>query len=145
MEKFRYEEKGYNREDVNNFVTYVIGEMESLIDKIKEQRSEMNSLREVLSNYEKSELEFEKSYEKLESIGQTIRDNAKNESYLIIDQAKEYASKIINDALIRAEQIELDKQKIEKKVSLFKKQLQSIVEQQQTAIDELEDMKFDEQ
>ena len=145
MEKFRYEENGYNREDVNNFVTYVINEMEVLIDKIKEQRREMNSLKEVLSNYEKSELEFEKTYEKLENIGQTIRNNAKDESYLILEQAKEYASKIVNDALIRAEQIELEKQSIEKKVSLFKKQLQSIVEQQQTAIEDLEQMKFDEQ
>jgi len=145
MEKFRYEEKGYNREDVNNFVTYVINEMEKLIDKVKEQREEINSLKKTLSNYEQSEIEFEKSYEKLENIGQTIRENAKNESYLIIDQAKEYASKIVNDSLIRAEQIEIDKQKIEKKVSLFKKQLQSIVEQQQTAIDDLEQMKFEEQ
>ena len=144
MEKFRYEEKGYNREDVNNFVSYVITEMEKLIEKIKEQREEIKSLKHTLSSYEQSELEFEKSYEKLEIIGQTIRDNAKNESYLIIDQAKEYASKIVNDSLIRAEQIDIEKQKIEKKVSLFKKQLQSIVEQQQAAIDDLEQMKFDE-
>lgn len=145
MEKFRYEENGYNRKDVNDFVTYVIKEMETLIDKVKEQREEIKSLKQTLSNYYKSELEFEKSYEKLEIIGETIRENAKNESYLIIDQAKEYASKIVNDSLIRAEQIEIEKQKIEKKVSLFKKQLQSIVEQQQTAIDDLEQMKFDEQ
>ena len=52
MDKFNYEANGYNRAEVNKFVTDVIKETEGIIKKCKDQKKEIENLKDKLSHYE---------------------------------------------------------------------------------------------
>jgi len=106
MKKFRNEEKnGYNKDDVNQFVSYVTLEFDKLVQMINSQRNEINELRQELF--------------------------LKNKDNTIIENAKTYASQIINDALIRANNMEENKNNI-------KKELEEIIKKQQSILNELD-------
>ena len=55
MDKFNYEANGYNRSEVNKFVNDVIKETEGIIRKCKEQKKEIEDLKDKLSHYEELE------------------------------------------------------------------------------------------
>ena len=44
MDKFSYEENGYNREEVNKFIDNVIVQTEAVINRVKSQQDEIKSL-----------------------------------------------------------------------------------------------------
>ena len=48
MEKFSYEANGYNRNQVNQFVEEVITQTEGIIKRCKEQKNEIENLRQEL-------------------------------------------------------------------------------------------------
>ena len=45
MEKFSYETNGYNRKEVNQFVSDVIRETEAIITRVKKQSTEIEELK----------------------------------------------------------------------------------------------------
>ena len=47
MEKFSYETNGYNRSEVNQFVSDVISETEGVITRVKSQRDEIEKLKKL--------------------------------------------------------------------------------------------------
>ena len=51
MEKFSYEANGYNRVEVNQFVSDVIKQTEGIITKCREQRENINNLKSELDDY----------------------------------------------------------------------------------------------
>ena len=55
MEKFSYEENGYNRKEVNDFIGEVIKETEGIITRVKKQNSEIEMLKQKLKHYENLE------------------------------------------------------------------------------------------
>ena len=51
MEKFSYEANGYNRVEVNQFVSDVITQTEGIIKRCREQRSDIEKLKAELEHY----------------------------------------------------------------------------------------------
>ena len=58
MVKFSYEANGYNRNQVNQFVEEVITQTEGIIKRCKEQKNEIENLRQELEHYKNIELLF---------------------------------------------------------------------------------------
>ena len=88
MKRFRLEENGYNREDVEKYLSTIIPKIDNLIEINKLQRDEINSLEKKVLKY------------------QSLLSNHTTDDDLIIKEAKEYASRIINDALVRASKVD---------------------------------------
>ena len=55
MEKFSYETNGYNRSEVNQFISDVIRETEGIISKVRAQSSEIEELKKELEHYKNIE------------------------------------------------------------------------------------------
>ena len=69
MEKFSYEANGYNRNQVNQFVEEVITQTEGIIKRCKEQKNEIENLRQELEHYKNIETSLKDAIIRAEEAG----------------------------------------------------------------------------
>ena len=144
MEKFSYETNGYNRSEVNQFVSDVISETEGIITRVKSQRDEIEKLKKEIEHYKELESTLNKAIMKAEETSDNIKKMAREESNMIIDNAKHNASRIVNEALIKAEKIENNSYTLQRNMKILKKKLKILMEQQQAVVDEIEILELEE-
>ncbi len=137
MEKFSYETNGYNRAEVNEFVTDVINKTEGIVEKIKSQEIEIKYLKNELQHYRNIEDTLKSAIIKAEEIGENITKLAREESDIIISDAKNNASRILNESLLKVEKLENHTEILEKKIKIYKNKLKLLMEQQITMIDDI--------
>ena len=137
MERFSYEENGYNRKEVNKFIDEVILNTEEIINTCKEQKEEIKRLQEELENYKNNNTK-DVTYKYDLETANNIRRSALEDAKEIINTAKSNASVIVNDALIKSSELELKSHKIEQNIKVFKTKLDVLMKQQQAIVDELE-------
>ena len=130
MEKFSYEANGYNRNQVNQFVEEVITQTEGIIKRCKEQKNEIENLRQELEHYKNIETSLKDAIIRAEEAGDNIKRMAREESEMIVTDAKHNASRIVNEALLKAEKIEVQSERLQNNIKIFKRKLKLIVEQQ---------------
>ena len=143
MEKFSYEANGYNRREVNQFVSDVITQTEGIITKCRAQTAEIEKLKAELTHYKSLEDTLKVAIIKAEETGDNIKRMAREESELIVTDAKHNASRIVNEALLKAEKIENNAEILEKNMKIFKRKLKLIMEQQMAVVEEIEVLELD--
>ena len=138
MDHFNLEENGYNRSEVNEFLSNVIKETNDLIEKCKIQNEEIEKLKKDLEIYKDREKSIDVIISKAEEECDSIRKSAREERDYIIDDAKYNASLIVNDALLRAKKIEDSARLLESNMRIFKTKLNLLVDQQKEIVDKIE-------
>ena len=143
MEKFSYEANGYNRQEVNQFVSVVIAQTEGIIKKCKAQGEALEKLKAEIEHYKRMEATLQTAILKAEETGDNIKRMAREEHEMIVRDAKNNASRIVNEALLKAEKIENNAETLEKNMKIFKRKLKVIMEQQMAVVDEIELLELD--
>ena len=131
MKKFSSEANGYNRKEVNQFLSEIVKETDQIVEKYKQQEKQIKDLQKEMNHYKKVQASIQKS------IAQEEKDQ-------IILEAKKDASKIINDALERAEQVEAQRALLVKNMEIFKKKLKLIMAQQHIIVDQIDQLEIQE-
>ena len=140
---------GYNKNEVNEFISNVTNEYESMLDKLKQTNEEMKKLRDDTSKLE-SQLEQYKNIEGTlrrtlalaEESNQTIRKSANDESQAIVEDAKKNASRIINDALLKAQKIQDDADAIKRDTIVYRNRVMNIIKEQKELLDKYDDIEY---
>lgn len=140
---------GYNKNEVNEFISNVTNEYESMLDKLKQTNEEMKKLRDDNSKLE-SQLEQYKNIEGTlrrtlvlaEESNQTIRKSANDESQAIVEDAKKNASRIINDALLKAQKIQDDADSIKRDTIVYRNRVMNIIKEQKELLDKYDDIEY---
>ncbi len=143
MKKFSYEANGYNRSEVNQFISDVIRQTEGIIRKCQAQGDEVNKLKAELEHYKSLEDTLKTAIIKAEETGDNIKRVAREEHDLIVRDAKNNASRIVNEALLKAEKIESQADTLERNIRIFKRKLKVIMEQQMAVVEEIETLELD--
>ncbi len=143
MEKFSYEANGYNRSEVNQFISDVITQTEGIITKCRAQSAEIEKLKAELEHYKSLEDTLKTAIIRAEETSDNIKRMAREESEMIVTDAKHNANRIVNDALLRAEKIENNAEILEKNMRIFKRKLKLIMEQQMAVVEEIEVLELD--
>lgn len=144
MKKFSKEFNGYNKDEVNAFLSDVINQTEKVLAKLERQQSEINSLKSQIIHYQDIERSLNLALNNAEEAGENIRRTARNQAKSIIDEANRNANRIVNDALIRSEKIEMKTENAERNLRVFKNRLRRIVEQQLEVVEEIEILEVEE-
>lgn len=131
VNNFSNDNFGYNKEEVNSFVDYVIKKTEDNILTIKKQNDEIEYLKKELDRLKK----LEDSYNYVQK---QIEENAKYEASLIIKQAKDNASLIVNDALLKAEKLEKEHEHLKESIKSYKRKTKSIIKEQLELLEDIE-------
>jgi len=135
--KFNTSLNGYNKIEVNNFVNEVTSEYESMLAKLKKQDEDINLLKQELEKYKNMENTLNRAIVIAEDASNQIKKIARDEARGVIDDAKRNASRIVNDALLKADKIEQDAELLKRRVSVFKRRLQNVVDEQIEFIDSI--------
>lgn len=145
MDKFNYEANGYNKAEVNKFVTDVIKETEGIIKRCKEQKKEIEDLKDKISYYENLENTLKQSLINAEQTADNVKRLAREEANIILSDAKHNASRIVGESLLKARKIEDEADRLEKNTKIFKRKLKIIVEQQMAVVEEIETLDLEDQ
>ena len=155
MEKFNRTIRGYDPDEVNEFLDKVIGRVESMVKEIKKKdelianqekkidsfstlSDENKMLKEKLAQYERMEGTLNRAIMMAQKTSDQMRLAASKEGELLIEEAKKNANRIVNEALLRAEKTELEANVLRRNIGIFKRRIKDIVEAQLEVVEELE-------
>jgi len=138
MNHFKESEYGYNKQEVNSFVDYVIKKTEENITVIQTQKEEIIRLTEQLNTYKKLDEHYHQLLEQNKKECEMHKDLARKEASLILNQAKDNANKIINDSLLQAQRLEHEKEELNRILRSYRKKLKEILMQQLNMLDDVE-------
>ncbi len=157
MEKFNRTLRGYDPDEVNEFLDRVIEKVEKLVSDVEEKNNEIkeknerieeleqiveqtSNLRDKLEQYERMESTLNNAIFMAQKTSDQLKTTAHRESEIIIDDAKKNASRIVNEALLRAEKIEDSAANMKRNIAILKRRLKKIIESQLEIIDDIDDL-----
>ena len=130
LRKFNSSINGYNKIEVNNFVAEVTSEYESMLAKLKKQDEDILTLKKELEKYKNMENTLNRAIVVAEDASNQIKKIARDEAKGVIEDARRNASRIVNDALLKADKVEQDAELLKRRVTIFKRRLRSVVDEQ---------------
>ena len=142
MNKFDTSFRGYNKEQVKNYLDHVIKQYENLLNEKKAVDKQLEMVKERLAHYENIESTLNRAIMTAETAGDEIKRVARTEAESLINEAKRNANRIINDALLKAEKAQSDTDKLRRNIILYKNRLRSIIESQLEIIEEIDKIDF---
>lgn len=137
VKKFSNSFNGYNKIEVNQFVSSVVKEYEGMLTKLKEQDAEIERLRKSMEKYHNIEATLNKTMLLAEDTSNQMKKLAREESKGIVEDAKKNASRIVNDALLKAEKMEQEAESLRRQVINFKRKFRQAVETELEVIEEI--------
>lgn len=145
MEKFSRTLRGYNPEEVNEFLDKIIKQVETIVSESKEKdlkiatlEQQIETSKHKLETYEKMEQTLNRAILMAQKTSEQIKLNAHDESELIINEAKQNANRIVNEALMRAEKTEREALTLKRNINIFKRRVKDIVEAQLEVVSEMD-------
>jgi cell division initiation protein len=142
MKTFTTTVNGYNKKEVNDFVSEVIAEYEKVLNKLKEKDLEISSLRKKIDNYKSLESSLNRAIVVAEDSASDIRKVAKDEARMILEDAKKNASRIINDSLLKAAQTDREVENVKQKLRIYKTRIKETIEEQLIMVDDIDKIDF---
>ena len=139
VEKFNNSLMGYDKAQVNAFVSEVTREYENMLNKLKEKDANIQELQKQLSKYENLESTLNKTILAAEEVSNNMRSVARSESKSILDEARKNASRILNDALMKAEKAQSDADMLKRRIINFKRRFRQAVESELDIIDSIDE------
>ncbi|MBN3525977.1 DivIVA domain-containing protein [Paenibacillus apiarius] len=122
--------RGYDEDEVNEFLDQVIKDYEAAIRENKEMQSHAASLQEKLNHFANLEETLSKTIIVAQEAADEVKSNAKKEAQLIIKEAEKNADRIVNDALTKSRKIAMEVEELKKQASIYRARFRTLVEAQ---------------
>ncbi|MHA0855864.1 DivIVA domain-containing protein [Paenibacillus sp. CMAA1364] len=122
--------RGYDEDEVNEFLDQVIKDYEGVIRENKELHNQMFNLQERLDHFVNIEESLSKTIIVAQEAADDVKSNAKKESQLILKEAEKNADRIINEALSKSRKIAMEVEELKKQASIYRTRFRTLVEAQ---------------
>jgi|SRR5690625_1770371 len=122
--------RGYDEDEVNEFLDQVIKDYEQLIRENKQYEEEIRQLNEKNSHFSNIEETLSKTIIVAQETADEVKHNSKKEAQLIIKEAEKNADRIINEALAKSRKVALEIEELKKQASIYRTRFVSLVEAQ---------------
>ena len=132
--------RGYDEDEVNEFLDQVIKDYEQLIRENKEYKEQIEALKEKLEHFSNIEETLSKTIIVAQETADEVKNNSKKEAQLIIREAEKNADRIINEALAKSRKIALEVEELKKQAIIYRTRFISLLEAQ---LDLLRDRSWD--
>lgn len=128
--------RGYNEDEVNEFLDQIIKDYEAAIRQNKELEEKVSQLSERLSHFSNIEESLSKSIIIAQEAAEEVKTNAKKESQLILKEAEKNADRIINEALLKSRNVALEIEELKKRAIIFRTRFKTLIEAQLEMLDD---------
>lgn len=122
--------RGYDEDEVNEFLDQIIKDYEAMIREHKELQSQYETLQEKLGHFTNIEETLSKTIIVAQEAADELKNNAKKEAQLIIKEAEKNADRIINDALAKSRKVALEVEELKKQAAIYRARFRALVETQ---------------
>jgi len=122
--------RGYDEDEVNEFLDQVIKDYEALIKENKELNAQLESIQEKVNHFKTMEETLSKTIVVAQEAADEMKANAKKEAQLIIREAEKNADRIINESLAKSRKIALDSEELKKQAIIYRTRFRSLLEAQ---------------
>ncbi|WPQ55258.1 DivIVA domain-containing protein [Paenibacillus polymyxa] len=122
--------RGYDEDQVNEFLDQVIKDYEGVIRENKELSTQLLNVQEKLDHFATIEDTLSKTIIVAQEAADEVRNNAKKESQLIVKEAEKNADRIVNEAFSKSRKIALEVEELKKQASIYRARFRTLVEAQ---------------
>lgn len=122
--------RGYDEDEVNEFLDQVIKDYELILREKKELDERLSEMNERLSHFTNIEETLNKSIVIAQEAGEDVKRNAQKEAKLILKEAEKNADRIVNEALSKARKIALEIEDLKKQSKVFRTRFKMLIEAQ---------------
>lgn len=122
--------RGYDDDEVNEFLDQIIKDYEALIRENKELKGEVSQIQERLDHFSNIEETLSKTIIVAQEAADEVKTNANKEGQLIIREAEKNADRIINEALMKARNTEMEIEELKKQASVYRARFRTLLEAQ---------------
>ncbi len=127
--------RGYDIEDVDEFLDRVAKDLEQLIRENVELKDQLSQLQEKNKNYQKLEETMHNAIVVAQETAEEVKQNAKREADFVRREAEKDAQRVVEDARYRASKILSEQEELFKQARIFKMRFRSFVEAQLSALE----------
>ncbi|HET7577842.1 MAG TPA: DivIVA domain-containing protein [Bacillales bacterium] len=128
--------RGYDEDEVNDFLDQVIKDYEAVIREKKQAEGKVSELEAKLSHFSNIEETLNKSIVVAQEAGEEVKQNASKEAKLIIKEAEKNADRIINESLAKSRKIALEIEELKKQAKVYRTRFRMLVETQMEMLDD---------
>ena len=121
--------RGYDEDEVNEFLDQIIKDYEALIRENKELQAQLEAIQEKVNHFKTMET-LSKTIVVAQEAADEMKANAKKEAQLIIKEAEKNADRIINESLAKSRKIALDSEELKKQAMIYRTRFRSLLEAQ---------------
>lgn len=122
--------RGYDEDEVNEYLDQIIKDLEALIRENKELKTANETLQERLNHFSNLEETLSKTIIVAQEAADEVKNNSKKEAQLIIKEAEKNADRIINESLAKSRKIALEVEELKKQASIYRARFRTLVEAQ---------------
>lgn len=122
--------RGYDEDEVNEFLDQVIKDYEIVIRENKELHNQLLTLQEKLDHFSNIEETLSKTIIVAQEAADDVKNNAKKEAQLIVKEAEKNADRIVNESLSKSRKIAMEVEELKKQASIYRARFRTLVEAQ---------------
>ncbi len=122
--------RGYDEDQVNEFLDQVIKDYEIAIREKNELKERITLLDEKLGHFINIEETLNKSIVFAQETAEELKGNAIKEAKLIVKESEKNADRIINEALSKSHQVTIEIDELKKQAKVFRTRFRMLVEAQ---------------
>lgn len=130
--------RGYNEDEVNEFLDRVIKDYEALIRQNKELEERNAQMDEQVKHFKSLEDSLSKSIMLAQETAEEVKANARKEAQLVIREAEKNADRIIQDALNKARKTAMELDEVKKQAAIFRARFRSLLQAQMEMLESTE-------
>ncbi|MCI2253183.1 DivIVA domain-containing protein [Domibacillus sp. 8LH] len=122
--------RGYDEDEVNDFLNQIIKDYELIIREKKELEAQLAGQTERLSYFANIEETLNKSIVIAQETAEDVKRNALKESKLLIREAEKNADRIVEESLSKARRIAVEIEELKKQSKVFRTRFKMLMEAQ---------------
>lgn len=122
--------RGYNIDEVNDFLNQVIRDFDELIRNNEALKERIAELEERLKRFENLEETLSKSILVAQEAAEEVKSNARKEAELIVREAEKNANHIIDEALSKARKVQIEIEELKKRAQVYRNRFRTLLEAQ---------------
>lgn len=128
--EFPLKMRGYDQDEVNDYLDQIIKEFEKLIRDKKELEKQLSFSEEKLKHYDSLQDSLNRSILVAQEAADRLKENTAKEADVVIREAENNADQLLRDAVDKARRIETETEDLRQQSLVFKQRLQLMIESQ---------------
>jgi len=122
--------RGYDEDQVNEFLDQVIKDYEALMRENKELQNQLTAVQERVDHFSTMQETLSKTLIVAQETADEVKMNAKKEAQLVLKEAEKNADRIINEALVKSSRVSIEIEELKKQASVYRVRFRSLIEAQ---------------